>query len=160
MVTTSARLYATKLPTPISTTTCSSNAASSPRTTRCTDCRLQRRHASALQHLVHVRLVVRTSNHIDTSPVNLMYFKDLDINLTTSTNISYLHRTTSCISTTLTNISYSHRASSCLSMTPTNTSYSHRTFSCRSTTSSNTSYLHQTSICFSTTLFNISCSYR
>ena len=33
------------------------------------------------QHLVHVRLTVRTSNHIDTPPVNPMLFKNRDISL-------------------------------------------------------------------------------
>ena len=46
-------------------TTLSRNALSSPRTTRCTDCRPQR-HALALQDQAHVRLAVRASNHIDT----------------------------------------------------------------------------------------------
>ena len=109
----------TKLPIPTSTTRCSSNVASRPRTTRCADYRLHRRHAPAMQHLVHVRLAVRTSNNIDIPPVNLAYFKNRDIDLPTTTNISYSHRTSRCLSTTLTNASYSHRTSSCLSTTST-----------------------------------------
>ena len=54
---------------------------------------------------------------ISTLPVNPMYFKNRDIDLPTSTNISYSHRTSCCFSTTPTNTSYSHRSSSCLSTT-------------------------------------------
>ena len=78
-------IYLPTLTTPTLTTTCSINAASSPRTTRCTDCRPYRRHAPALQDLVHVRLVVRTSNHIAPPPVNPKYFKNRDIYLPTLT---------------------------------------------------------------------------
>ena len=43
------------------------------------------RHAPAMQHLVHIWLAVWTSNHIDPTPVNPMYFKNWDIHLPTST---------------------------------------------------------------------------
>ena len=63
--------------------------------------RLTIRTALALQHLVHARLAVRASNHIDTSPpVNPTHCQNRDIDLPTSTNISFLQRTSSCIPTT------------------------------------------------------------
>ena len=110
---------------PTTSTTRSSNA----------DYRPHRRPAPAMQHPVNVRLAVRASNHIDTPPVNPIYFKNRDIDLPTSTNINYPHRTSICLSTTTTNTSYSPRSSSCFSTTPANISYLPRLTSCLSTTS-------------------------
>ena len=60
------RIYATKLPTPISTSTLMQCSMQSTY-----DSLL--RTALALQHLAHVRLAVRASNQIDAPPVNPMY---------------------------------------------------------------------------------------
>ena len=57
------------------------------------------RPVPALQHLVQVRLAVRTSDYIDIPSVNPMYFKNQDINLPTTSNTSYHHRSSSCFST-------------------------------------------------------------
>ena len=62
--------------------------------------RLAVRTAQALQQLAHVRLAVRASNHIDTPRLIQRTVKNWDIDLPTSTNISYPQWTSSCTSTT------------------------------------------------------------
>ena len=59
--------------------------------------RLTVRTALALQHLAHVRLAVRASNYIDAPPVNPTYCQNRDIDLPTSTDLSYPRRSSSCI---------------------------------------------------------------
>ena len=85
-----ARLYATKLPTPISTTTLQQCSVQSTY-----DSLL--RTALALQHLAHVRLAVRASNYIDVPPVNPTYCQNRDIDLPTTTDFSYPQRSSICI---------------------------------------------------------------
>ena len=49
-----------------------------------------------MQHPVHVRLAVRACNHIDTPRLIQRTVKNRDVDLPTSTNISYLQRSPSC----------------------------------------------------------------
>ena len=88
---------------PTISTTYSSNAASSPRTTRCTDYRLYRRHATAMQHPVHVQLAVLTTDHIDDMLLQCSIQSTYDsrywlptISTTYSSNAASSPRTTRC----------------------------------------------------------------
>ena len=85
-----ARLYTTKLPTLISTT--SLQQCSMPSTY---DSLL--RTALALQQLAYVRLAVRASNQIDTHQVNPTYCQNREIDLPTTTDLSYPQRSSCCI---------------------------------------------------------------
>ena len=55
------------------------------------------RTALALQQLVLARLAVRASNLMDRPPVNPTYCQNWDIDLPTTTDLSYLQRSPSCI---------------------------------------------------------------
>ena len=94
--------------------------------------RLIVRTALALQHLAHVRLAVRASNHIDIPLVNPTHCQNRDIDLPTST-ISYPQRSSSCTSTTRpTSATRNDRPAAYNDST--DISYPQRTSSCISTT--------------------------
>ena len=50
-----------------------------------------------MQQLAYVRLAVQASNQIDTPPVNPTYCQNRDIDLPTTTDLSYPQRSSSCI---------------------------------------------------------------
>ena len=87
---------------PVNPTYCQNRDIDLP-TTTLQQCSIQSTYDSllrttlALQHLTHVRLAVRASNQIDTSPVNPTNCQNRDIDLPNTTDLSYPQRSSSCI---------------------------------------------------------------
>ena len=84
-----ARLNTTKLPSPTATTLQQCSIQSTYNSLL--------RTALALQQLAYVRLAVRASNQIDKPPVNPTYCQNRNIDLPTTTDLSYPQRSPSCI---------------------------------------------------------------